>query len=390
VLVPVLPPGSADLRFALVVLDGAVFSERVLPDLLAASLVGAELFEVRLISARDPSVVLYDEAPEAGVFEAPDLDVGVGPGETQELAIAVPPGSAFETNREQVVEQMVTAGSEVPTQRWRLVARHRAGSVAAAAAALRHRQLGVAFGVLAVLAAAVALLVASARRERALAGRQLAFVAGVSHELRTPLSVLRTAGENLADGIVGDGGVRRYGALIRDESQRLTEMVETVLTYAGADAATPFRTRVNLADILNDALAQARPVLDEAGATVDVALDPDLPALDADPAALATALRNLLGNAARHGGSTVRVSARPAEIGGAPAIAIEVADDGPGFDDAEPVFEPFVRGRRAVEAQTPGSGLGLALVRRVAEAHGGTVAAATQGGAVVTLTLPAP
>ncbi|WP_412069905.1 sensor histidine kinase [Rubrivirga sp. IMCC43871] len=388
VLVPVLPPGAADLRFVLVALDPEVFAERLVPDLLANALPGAELFDVRLVSARDPSLALFDSAPEVGLFETPDLDLGVGPGEVQELAVALPPGGVEESETTETTrEASVTTESDGPAQRWRLVARHRSGSVAEAAAGLRRRQLAVAFGVLAVLAAAVALMVGSARRQRALAAQQLAFVAGVSHELRTPIAVLQSAGDNLADGVVGADGVAAYGALVRDESRRLAEMVETVLTYAGADGGAPRREHVAVADVVADALARARPVLDDAGATVALDLDPGL-ALSADPDALATALRNLLANAARHGGASIRLAARSARLDGAPAVAVSVADDGPGFAGGEAVFEPFVRGRRAVEAQTPGSGLGLALVRRVAEAHGGTAEAVSASGAVVTLTLP--
>src|SRR6185436_18484047 len=75
------------------------------------------------------------------------------------------------------------------------------------------------------------------RRAQALAERQIEFVAGVSHELRTPLSVICSAAENLADGVVDNREpIKRYGTLIRDEGRRLTDMVEQVLEFAGAQS----------------------------------------------------------------------------------------------------------------------------------------------------------
>src|SRR6185436_5546643 len=77
-------------------------------------------------------------------------------------------------------------------------------------------------------------LVASTRRAHDLARQQLEFVATVSHELRTPLAVIRSAGDNLADGVVADEArVRQYGALVRSEGLRLTELVEQILEFAG-------------------------------------------------------------------------------------------------------------------------------------------------------------
>ncbi len=390
-LAPVIPPGTADLRLVLMTLAPAGLGT-LLDDLVDRHLPGRDDVDVRVVAASDRAVALYDEAPGAGPFASPDLDVGVGPGEVQEIAIALdpsggPPALGPPPAAEAAFVEARAEGAD--RQRWRLVAQHRAGSIGAAVGALRRRQLALALGVLGVLGAAVALVAAQARRQRALADRQLAFVAGVSHELRTPLTVLRSAGENLSDGVVGAEAARRYGAVVRDEAARLADRVETILTYAGAGA--PHRVRVPVADVVADALDQARPLLDEAGADVALALAPALPALDADPAAVATALRNLLANAARHGGPHVRVEGAPGRLGGAPAVALAVGDDGPGFEPDLDAFAPFVRGRRAAEAQTPGSGLGLALVRRVAEAHGGTVVAEAPeaGGARVVLTLPA-
>src|SRR6185295_19784942 len=81
------------------------------------------------------------------------------------------------------------------------------------------------------------LLVISTRRAQHLAQQQMEFVSAVTHELRTPLAVIRSAGENLADGVIDERGqVQRYGALIAGEGRRLTEMVEQVLEFAGAQS----------------------------------------------------------------------------------------------------------------------------------------------------------
>ena len=85
-----------------------------------------------------------------------------------------------------------------------------------------------------MLGVTAVLMVASTRSARRLARQQMDFVAAVSHELRTPLTAIRSAGQNLADGIVDDPDkVRNYGLLIEREGRRLTEMIGRVLTFAG-------------------------------------------------------------------------------------------------------------------------------------------------------------
>jgi signal transduction histidine kinase len=278
------------------------------------------------------------------------------------------------------------------TAAWRLVLAHRAGSVDALATALRRRNLAVSFGMLGLLAASMALVVASSQRARRLAARQMEFVAGVSHELRTPVAVIRSAAENLADGVVSDPAqVRRYGGVIRDQGARLTGMVDQVLALAGAQAGSRAPQRIAAAELVRAALEDHDRELRAAGVPLQVEVAADLPDLGGDADALRRALGNLVANARRHAqGSALRVSARQAGDG---TVQIEVEDQGPGIDPADlpHVFEPFYRGRRAVAEQVPGSGLGLAVVRGVTEAHGGTVSVRSRpgGGATFTLRLPA-
>jgi signal transduction histidine kinase len=264
--------------------------------------------------------------------------------------------------------------------------------VDALATALRRRNLAVSFGMLGLLAASVALVVASSQRARRLAARQMEFVAGVSHELRTPVAVIRSAAENLADGVVSDPAqVRRYGGVILDQGARLTGMVDQVLALAGAQAGSRAPQRIPPAELVRAALEDHDRELRAAGVPLQVDVAADLPDLGGDADALRRAIGNLVANARRHAhGSALRVSARRA---GDDTVQIDVEDQGPGIDPADlpHVFEPFYRGRRAVAEQVPGSGLGLAVVRGVTEAHGGTVSVRSRpgGGATFTLRLPA-
>ena len=117
---------------------------------------------------------------------------------------------------------------------WKLMVKHPSGSLEAAVNSARRRNLMVSSSVLALLGVSVGFLVLSTRRAQSLAQQQMEFVAAVSHELRTPLAVIRSAADNLADGVVyDDPQVRKYGDLVRGESRRLTEMVEQILELAG-------------------------------------------------------------------------------------------------------------------------------------------------------------
>jgi signal transduction histidine kinase len=272
---------------------------------------------------------------------------------------------------------------------WTIALFHRAGSVDAAVAAAQRRGGVVAGAVLLLLAGSAALVIASARRERRLAGRQLEFVAAVSHELRTPLTVIRSAAENLRDGLVVEPArVREYGAVLREEGRRLTDMVEQVLAFAGADAGGSERRKpVDVDRLVRGVLADSG--LEAAGLDVRVEIEPGLRIVGDEPI-LAAALRNLLVNLRKYAadGGFARVAAHAA----GPMVEIMVEDRGPGIapDEIRRVFEPFFRGRRASESQAPGSGIGLALVRRIAQAHGGSVEARPlERGLALVLRVPA-
>lgn len=291
------------------------------------------------------------------------------------------------------------AGSAVHARpSWRLVLQHPAGSLDAAVAQARRRNLWLGGGILAVLLAGVALVVLNGRRASQLAARQMEFVTNVSHELRTPLAVIRSAAQNLSAGVVSEAAqARRYGALIEDEGRRLTEMVEQILEYSHVHGDQPLRhlQPIGVAALLDDLRASCGPLCAQAGITLDVAAPPPgTPPILGDEAAVRRALHNLVANAVKHAaeGKWIGVSATSAAAGGRRRVSIAVRDRGPGLppSDLPHLFEPFYRGRRAIERQVHGNGLGLSLVKRVAEAHGGSVTASSAPGKGSTFTLILP
>jgi signal transduction histidine kinase len=269
--------------------------------------------------------------------------------------------------------------------RWLLSVQHRAGSLEAVVNQVRLRNLAVSGGILVLMMAAVAALLRFTRRAQHLAALEMEFVAGVSHELRTPLSVIRTAGHNLGRGVVRDPGqVERYGTLIRNEAERLGLIVEQVLKFSAAKAGQVIgeRRRLEVAGWLEEILAANAAAIQQGGCRLEKALAEGLPAVLADPVALRQAVENLLGNALKYGsaGERIEVAARTVEDGA--WVEITVADRGPGIaaDELAQIFDPFYRGKRAVGDQIHGTGLGLSLVRRIVEAHGGNVKAHSRPG----------
>jgi signal transduction histidine kinase len=258
---------------------------------------------------------------------------------------------------------------------WKLLVAQRTGSLAQLVATTQRRNLAIGFAILLVLGAGGIMLAVSARNARVLASLQMEFVAGVTHELRTPLAVMSSAGQNLADGVAtGEEKVRSYGALIRDHSRRLSDTVDQVLRFGGLSSgrAALALEPTSVDSLLDRAVEDSSHELATAGASLTRHIAPGLPPIAANREAMGQCLRNLLINAARHGaGSPITV--RAGRDGG--HIEIDVENGGPGIDsgDLRRIFEPFRRGRRAVDDQIPGTGLGLALVKSIVEAHRGSV-----------------
>ena len=221
---------------------------------------------------------------------------------------------------------------------------------------------------------------------------QTDFVAKVSHELRTPLASIRLFVDTLQDGQVDDPSERdRCLDVISSETSRLTSMIERLLSWGRMEAGRrSYEMRPeSVATLVGEALAQLETQLQSSGATLELDLPDEAPAVLADREAMVEALLNLLSNALKYGGAgAVAVGA----VQHGKRVRISIQDDGPGIPRKEQrrVFERFYRGSSEVVGRTPGSGLGLAMASLIVRAHKGKIRlrSAPGEGACFTVELP--
>ena len=247
-------------------------------------------------------------------------------------------------------------------------------------------RLPLLIGVLALTAGLAAIALVQLRREHELARLRADFTSSVSHELRTPLAQILLYAETLSLERVRSEGERREATeTIVQEARRLMHMVDNVLHFAraerGSHAIHPAALAV--APATRATLATFAPLAAAGGVRLRAALDEGLVA-SVDAGALRQILLNLLDNAVKYGppGQTVTVGADA--DGGRARVWVE--DEGPGIPvpERERIWHAFVRVGRDRTAARPGCGIGLAVVRELAELHGGRAwveGASEEGGA---------
>jgi signal transduction histidine kinase len=275
--------------------------------------------------------------------------------------------------------------------------KHREGSLEIAVNKNRLRNIGISFSVLVLLGASIVFLLLSTHRARRLAQQQLEFVAGISHELRTPLAVLKSAGENLADGIIQEKArTRKYGELIKNEVIRLSDMVEKTLAYAGIYSGKQnYELRsIDITPIITEAIQNTKKLLPSYNFKADTVIDLNLPKALGDATAIQSAIENLIVNGIKYSleKKWVNIEAHQVKNSNGSFIEIKVIDHGIGIAaaDLSHIFKPFYRGRNAIEGQIQGSGLGLSITRHIIELHGGTISikSSPNEGSVFTILLP--
>ncbi|HEX9960496.1 MAG TPA: HAMP domain-containing sensor histidine kinase [Pyrinomonadaceae bacterium] len=407
-----VPPVEMPKKYGVLIirLDENVIKNQILPDLVKKyfsasesadyklAIVGAQsriVFQTGDVNTTDATAKLFDLSSEHFMFFANRELISKIEGEPKRGEVVL---RKFESkNSKQMVFTRESGGNrEVdiltsePTQgrvrisarqgdeagNWILNVQHTAGSLEQFITRTRRKNLAISFGILSLLAVSVVLIFLSAQRAKRLAQRQLDFVSSVSHEFRTPLAVIYSAGENLTDGVVrNEIQVSQYGELIKREGKKLRSMVEQILDFAGASSGKKkYDLRESdVGEIIENALAECRSLIDEKGIAVEREIAPNLPPVVADKNALSRAIQNLIGNAVKYsnGEKWLKISAKNG--GGKIKIAVEDKGIGIAKNDLKHVFEPFYRAKAVVDEQIHGNGLGLSLVKQIVEAHKGEI-----------------
>jgi signal transduction histidine kinase len=230
-------------------------------------------------------------------------------------------------------------------------------------------------------------------RELDVARLQSDFVAAVSHEFRTPLTSLKQLAELLASGRVASEERRaRYYGIMERESGRLHRLVEGLLDFGRMEAgAMEFNwERVAPSELVRSVVTEFEAERVESGCQVELSVDGATSSIRADSEALTRAVWNLLDNATKYSpdGQTVGVSV--SQRGG--RVAIAVRDEGVGIAPAQQrdIFKKFVRGTSADGRGAKGTGIGLAMVKHIVEAHGGVIQVESEVGRGSTFTILLP
>ncbi len=396
----ITPVSASVIDWIVVRFDLSVIRTQALPELTAKYFSGPEGldYHVTLVADGHPPQVIYSSDPQSESLDISSADV------VMEIF-----GSPPETTEEHIVPALRHAVSlhggnwqnfvgpiwfpliREPGKNvsWSLFLRHRQGSLEEVIATARRRDLAISFGVLFLLGITMTVLIIATQRAQRLAELQMNFVTTVSHELRTPLAVIGSAAENIADGVVdGKEQLKHYGQVINAQSRQLTRLVEQILLFASTRQSRPsyYLRALEVPDIVDAALSNTAELVRQSQFTVERDIQPNLPQVIGDLAALSQVLQNLIINAIKYSGNSrwIRIHAYvTADPKGKSEVQISVEDRGIGIEEAElrHVFEPFYRASAATAAQIHGTGLGLPLSRSIAEDMGGQLTLSSKSGA---------
>ena len=245
-----------------------------------------------------------------------------------------------------------------------------------------------------IIIGGLVLALRAAMREMRLSQMKTDFVSNVSHELRTPLSSIRVFGELQRLGRVRDHSkVREYGEFIETESRRLTQLINNILDFSRIESGqkTYRFSQADLPEIVDEALKTFEVRLQQDGFEVKVeAPDDDLAPAVVDAEAISQVIVNLLDNAVKYSGSSREIIIRLRQQNDYVSVAVTDFGIGIPVEEQEKIFERFHRVSTGLVHDVRGSGLGLSLVKKIVEDHGGRVVVSSvlSRGSTFTVSLP--
>ena len=385
----------------------------VIPVLAKDSLASTDLYAYRIIDMRDNSTVYSSiKNSEPTLFSEPDMVLPI----IQDFKIPSFKQAPFLSGQQSTagnfeslsfikgraqIDESIPPDTLSPQLFNYLILQivNRDGSLATLSRNATAQNALLSFGIVILIAILISVLAEATRRSRLLAVSQQEFIATITHELKTPLAVISSAAQNLMDGLIKDQKkAEQYGSMIKKESSRLGVSIEHFLLYSNTNSVSRMKPETcDIGELVQAALKFTEEDRLALGFRTDVII-PEKPLfVCGDRIALESVFQNLAQNVLRHAAEgkylgivvSVETGTRKDTKN---KIAIKFRDKGPGIPPQEQklIFEPFARGKRAIDGQVPGNGIGLNLVKRIITMHQGTITLESNqdNGSTFILTLP--
>lgn len=401
------PVGRGAVDWMVVVLNLDYIQRKILPNLATRYFSGPEGLEYKLAvvdEGRVPPQLIYSSDPSfpSGNHQTVDSRMNIfgPPPDSAEGRFwpTIANGESLEWRNFSAPVWFPVIQNAANDEPWMLLLEHRTGPLEAIAKSIWRRNLMTGGVVLLLLTVGMTLILLTSRRAQKLAQLQLDFVASVSHELLTPLAAIYCTGQNVSDGLVQTKtDLMTHGSIITSQARQLTDLVKQILLFASTQNGTNrYALRpLHVSAILQSVRDNVAVLIESAGFNIEERVEAGLPCVMGDLPALSQCLQNLVSNAVKYSGENrwVGFSASVCEAKNhQKEVCISVQDHGPGISrsDLPHIFEPFYRSPKVVDAQIHGTGLGLAVARRIAEAMGGKLFATSEVGKGSTFTLRLP
>jgi signal transduction histidine kinase len=407
VFAPQRGPGRAIAGWLVIQLNVDVIRERVLPELANRYFTGVNGldYQVALVAGTSSRRIIYSSDPSFAVDDPLDADGRMNLfGRPVDETVASPLYVFHQPSRSTGPPIAVSMawfpllGDTPPQDDWQLVVRHRrGGALGAFVEEIHRRDLTISFGLLLLLVISMTMWIIISHRAQRLAKLQMNFVTAVSHDLRTPITIISSAADNIALGVVHERQqVAQYGTVIGSQARRLSALVEQVLLFASIrDSSHRYVLRpIDVSEAIETTLAASAELIQASRVSVERDIEHDLPPVMGDPFGLSQCLQNLITNALKYGGEPAWLGVRAvlSKNGNGPEIQVSISDRGMGIasSDLRHIFKPFYRSPSVSATQIHGTGLGLAVAKSVAEAMNGHLSVMSTPGEGSTFTLHLP